>query len=125
MSRCFRNVARLVIAVLLLQVVFAPAHCLAMAAAPAPLEVTLCSPEGARSIHVGADGQEVPAHASDEGFCPGCHGLPQVALPAPSAVAVPVVAMAASPAWHPSATEAPRPPARAPPFAPRAPPAFG
>nr|WP_272876123.1 DUF2946 family protein [Neoroseomonas soli] len=110
---------------MLLQVVLAPAHCLAMATVPAALETVLCSPDGMRTIHLGPDGQEMSGHAPDEGFCPGCHGLPQVVLPEPLAVALPVMTVATGPAWHPAAPEALPPPARGPPSGPRAPPAFG
>lgn len=124
MTRSFRPVARLVAAILLIQVVLAPAHCLAMAPAPGGMETVICSPDGARSLHLGPDGREVPAHESAAGFCAACPALPQMALPAPSALPAPAW-IAAGPAWHAAAPESLPPPARGPPFAPRAPPAFG
>lgn len=124
MRRLPRLVARLLAAVLFVQVVAAPAHCLAMASAPAGLAAVICSTEGARTIHLGPDGQEMPAHDAGPGFCPACHALPQVTLP--SAPVPPAPAWAgAVPAWTPTVAETLPPPARAPPFAPRAPPAFG
>lgn len=120
----FAPIARLIATILFLQVVLAPAHCLAMATAPAGLDAVICSAEGARTLHLGPDGQEMPASLADEGFCPGCHGLPQVVLPARLAAPLPVRAELGT-AWHPTAPEAVPPPARGPPFAPRGPPAFG
>lgn len=122
MARPFRPIARLIAAILLLQVVLAPAHCLAMGATPAGLETVICSPDGMRTLHLGPDGQEAPV--ADEGFCPGCHAVPQVAVPAAPALAQPI-ALQEGPAWHAAAAETLPPPARGPPFAPRAPPAFG
>ncbi|WP_137126954.1 DUF2946 family protein [Roseomonas sp. HF4] len=124
MRRLPRLVARLVAAVLFVQVVAAPAHCLALVSAPAGLAAVICSAEGARTVHLGPDGQEMPAHEAGRGFCPACHALPQVTLPAPPAPPAPAWA-ASGRAWNPTAAEALPPPARAPPFAPRAPPAFG
>ena len=122
MARPFRPVARLIAVILLLQVVLAPAHCLAMAATPAGLEAVICSPDGVRTLHLGPDGQQAPV--ADEGFCPGCHAVPQVGLPPAPAIALPI-ALHGGPAWHVAAAEALPPPARGPPFAPRAPPALG
>ena len=122
MARPFHPVARLIAAILLLQVVLAPAHCLVMAATPAGLAAVICSPDGTRTLHLGPDGQEAPV--ADEGFCPGCHAVPQVALPAAPAVAQPI-ALQEGPAWYAAAAEALPPPPRGPPFAPRAPPALG
>jgi hypothetical protein len=119
-----RPVLRLIAAVLLLQSVLAPAHCLAMAAPPAGLQAVICSPDGTRLVHLGPDGQEAPAHGAADGFCAACGALPQVALPAPPRLPAPGGA-ATAPAWHAAAPAALPPPARGPPFAPRAPPAFG
>lgn len=119
-----RFLSRLVAAVLLVQTVLAPVHCLAMAAAPAGQETVVCSFGGTRTIHVGPDGQEVPAHDAGAGACLACPALPQAAalappaLPAPAWVAVPFT-------WHMLAPELLPPAARAPPFSPRAPPTFG
>ena len=124
MHRIPRFLARLVAAVLLLQVVLAPAHCLAMAAAPAGLAAVICAPDGLRTIHLGPDGQEMPAHEATEGFCPACHGVPQAALAGPPAPSAPVLAWMPA-AWTAIPEGSPPPPVRAPPFAPRAPPTFG
>jgi hypothetical protein len=114
---------RLVAAVLLLQVAMAPAHCLAMAAAPAGMEAVICSAEGTRTIHLGPDGQEMPAHDAGQGFCAACPALPHAVMPTPPAVPPPAWVVTAG--WGASPSVAPPPPARAPPFASRAPPAFG
>ncbi|WP_198369562.1 DUF2946 family protein [Roseomonas rosulenta] len=117
-----RSIARLILAVLLVQVVLAPAHCLAMAATPAGLLTVLCSPAGVeRTILVGPDGHALPE--PDAGVCVVCTALPQAVMPPPPAV--PALAWAGGrPAWHVAGAETLPPPARAPPFAPRAPPAF-
>jgi hypothetical protein len=115
--------ARLIAFALLLQAGLAPAHCLARAAGPAGMETVICSADGMRSLHLGPDGQEVPAQDAGQGVCLACPALPQAALPAAPEVAGPAW-VAAGPAWHPAAAEGLPPPARAPPFAPRAPPAF-
>ncbi len=116
--------ARLLAAIVLAQVVLAPAHCLAMAAAPPGFATVLCTAEGYRTIHLGPDGRALPGDGMAPGFCAACHALPDVALPV--APMPPTPAWAARPtAWHVTAPEALGPPARAPPFAPRAPPAFG
>lgn len=122
-TAAFRPVARLIAMVLLLQVVLAPAHCLAMAATPSGLETVICSPDGTRSIHLGPDGQEMPAHDGGPGFCLSCHGVPQAWLPPAPAVAAPAW-IAATIGWQPTPAHALPQAARAPPFAPRAPPAF-
>lgn len=125
MRRLPPPLARLIAVMLLLQAVMAPAHCLAMAATPAGLEAVICSAEGARTLILGADGQEeAPGHGAAAGACLGCPALPQAALPEAPSLAAPAW-VAAGPAWHAGAPEALPPPARAPPFAPRAPPAFG
>jgi hypothetical protein len=123
-NRLSRSLARLVAAILLLQVALAPAHCLAMAGTPAGMAAVICSPDGTRMVHLGPDGQELPAQDMAEGFCPACAALPQVALPAPSSAPAPGGGVIA-PAWHAAVPPVPPPPARGPPFAPRAPPAFG
>lgn len=119
-----RPLLRLVAAVLLLQAVMAPAHCLATAAAPAGLEAVICSADGMRTVHLGPAGQELPDAHDDSGFCAACPIPPQAMLPEPPALPSPAWA-GALPAWHAAAPSALPPPARGPPFAPRAPPAFG
>jgi hypothetical protein len=123
-ARLTRPLLRLVAAVLLLQAVIAPAHCLAMAAAPAGLEVVICSTEGMRTVHLGPDGQEKPAGHEEAGFCAACPVPPHAVLPDPPAA--PRAAWTGeSPAWHAATPAALPPPARGPPFASRAPPSFG
>lgn len=119
-----RSIARLIVAILLVQVALAPAHCLAMASTPAGLLAVLCSPSGeTRSIMVGPDGHAMPEPDGGAGACVVCTGLPQAALPEPPAV--PAFAwLGGARAWHVAGAETLPPPARAPPFAPRAPPAF-
>jgi len=119
----FRPVARLICAILLMQVVLAPAHCLAMAATPAGIEAVICSPDGSRTILVDPEGQEVPAHEATAGFCAACANLPQVALPEPPLPPRPAWVSTAA-LWQPADARTLPSPARAPPFAPRAPPAF-
>lgn len=123
MTTVFRPVARLIAMILLLQVVLAPAHCLAMVTAPAGLEAVICSPEGMRTMHLGPDGQAVPAPEAMNGFCPACHALPETALPAAPVLATPAW-FAAAGGWQPVPVHRLPQTARAPPFAPRAPPAF-
>jgi hypothetical protein len=123
-ARPFRLLPRLIAAVLLLQVVLAPAQCLAMAAVPAGLDAVVCSPEGARTIHIGPDGQEMPAQDAAAGVCAVCAALPQAALPNPPAPPAPAWVPRPAP-WHPGVQDANGPPARGPPFGSRAPPAFG
>jgi hypothetical protein len=124
MRRLPAALMRLVAAVLLVQVVLAPAHCLAAVSLPGGLPAVICGADGARTIHLGPDGQEMPAHGAGLGFCPGCHALPEVVLPPPPALPAPAWTTTRT-AWNPWPAEALPPPPRAPPFAPRAPPAFG
>jgi hypothetical protein len=122
-TAALRPVARLIALVLLLQVVLAPAHCLAMVAAPGGLDTVVCSPDGVRTIHVGPDGQELPAHEATRGFCLACHGLPQTLLP--EAPVTPAAAWSfVGLAWHAAGAETLPPAARAPPYRPTGPPAL-
>jgi len=120
-AHAFRPVARLIAAILLLQVVLAPAHCLAMAVVPAGLEAVLCSPDGARTIHLGPDGQELPAHDTGQGVCVVCAGLSHASLPQPPMTPTPAWSSAGL-AWHAAGAETLLPPARAPPYRPTGPP---
>lgn len=124
MLRFHRPVARLVAMILLLQVVLAPVHCLAMAATPAALEAVLCAPAGTeRTIFVGPDGQEVPAPDSGQGVCVVCTGLPQAALPEPPVSPVPAWVVL-GPTWRGALAETLPPGARGPPYRPTGPPAL-
>ncbi|MEO3474678.1 DUF2946 family protein [Roseomonas sp. CAU 1739] len=123
MTAVFRPVARLIALILFLQVVLAPAHCLAMVTAPAGLETVICSPDGMRTLHVGPDGSAVPAPEATDGFCPACHALPEAVLPAAPIVASPAWTAITS-GWQITPSHGLKQAARAPPFAPRAPPAF-
>lgn len=123
MSIPTRLITRLIAAILLVQVVLAPAHCLAMASVSAGIEAVICSPDGTRTIHVGPDGQEAPVHEASRGFCAACHGLPQVALPEPPPSPTPAWIVSGL-AWHVAAAEALPPAARAPPYRPTGPPAL-
>lgn len=114
---------RLLAAVLLLQSGVAVAHCLRGMGGSEGLVVEICSAEGMRTIRLDANGEPLADHApaAEGGFCPACHGLPAVDLPAPPRLS--------SPAWLGEAVNwamAPgdgwQPPARAPPYATRAPP---
>ncbi|MBR0680803.1 hypothetical protein GXW74_09915 [Roseomonas eburnea] len=121
MPRFLSPVARLIAAVLLLQVLLAPAHCLAMVAAPAGLETVVCAPDGMRTIHVGPDGQEMPAHEASQGFCLACHGLPQAMMPDAPRVTGPAW-IATLVTWHAAQAKTLPPAARAPPYRPTGPP---
>ncbi len=121
MARLTRPLLRLIAAVLLLQTVVAPAHCLAMAAAPAGMEAVICTAEGMRTVHLGPDGQEMPAGHEEGGFCLTCHALPQAAVAGAPVVSEPVRTTTAI-AWRPGATEGLPPEARGPPYRPTGPP---
>nr|WP_249731904.1 DUF2946 family protein [Roseococcus sp. SDR] len=114
---------RLLAAVLLLQSGVAVAHCLRGMGAAGGLIVEICSPDGMRSIRLDANGEPMADHApaAENGFCPACHGLPGVDLPAPPQLSVPAW-LGETIAWAPSSSGTLRPPARAPPYATRAPP---
>ncbi len=114
---------RLLAAVLLLQSGVAVAHCLRGMGAGDGLVVEICSADGLRSIRLDANGEPMADHApaAESGFCPACHGLPAVDLPAPPLVSTPAW-LGDSIAWAPSPIGTLRPPARAPPYATRAPP---
>jgi hypothetical protein len=113
---------RLIAALLLVQTVLAPALCLAHAAS-AGLATIICSPDGDRTVHLGAEGQEMPAPEAMAGFCLACHALPQADTPAAPMLSAPaelgsaIIWLASGDAgWHPAA--------RAPPYEPTGPPAF-
>jgi len=114
-------VLRLLVAVLLLQTVLAPALCLGAArAAPAGLLVEICTADGLRALH--PMGDPAPDGAgSHAGACLACSALPQAAeLPTP---ALPTPAwLALAPAWGGPAMPGPTPAIRGPPGGARAPP---
>jgi hypothetical protein len=114
--------ARLIAALLLVQTVLAPALCLAHVA-NAGLATVICSPDGDRTVHLGTNGEELPAPEAHEGFCLACHALPQADLPAPTLLSTP-----AEPGsvilWFATGDAGWRPSARAPPYDPTGPPAF-
>jgi len=114
--------ARLIAALLLVQTVLAPALCLAHVA-NAGLATVICSPDGDRTVHLGADGQELPAPEAHQGFCLACHALPQADLPA-----APMLFKPAEPGsaiiWFATGDAGWRPASRAPPYDPTGPPTF-
>ena len=114
--------ARLIAALLLVQTVLAPALCLAHAAS-AGLATVICSPDGDRTVHLGADGQELPAPEAHSGFCLACHALPQADIPAGPMLSAPAELSSAI-IWLASGDAGWRPAARAPPYDPTGPPAF-
>ena len=117
-----RPVARLIAMILLLQVVLAPAHCLAMVTSTAVgIDTVICSPDGTRTIHVGPDGKQLPAHEATRGFCVACHGLPQTVLPEAPTTPSPAWTFVGL-AWHAAGAETLPPAARAPPYRPTGPP---
>jgi len=114
--------ARLIAALLLVQTVLAPALCLAHAAS-AGLATVICSPDGDRTVHLGADGQELPAPEAHSGFCLACHALPQADIPAAPMLSAPAE-LGSTIIWLASGDAGWRPAARAPPYDPTGPPAF-
>lgn len=85
--------------------------------------VEICTVEGMRTIRLDAQGEPLPEHAPQSGkaFCPLCHGLPDVLLPAPPGLAGPAW-FSTIVAWRGEGAGHIRPPARAPPYSTRAPP---
>ena len=114
---------RLFAALLFLQSGVAAAHCLRGISAGGGMLIEICSADGMRTIRLDAEGAPAPEAppASASGFCPACHGLPEITLPEPLLFAAP--AWTGEPiAWHAAGTPRLRLPARAPPYATRAPP---
>ena len=114
--------ARLIAALLLVQTVLAPALCLAHVA-NAGMATVICSPDGDRAVHLGADGQELPAPEAHQGFCLACHALLQADLPAAPLLSTPAEPGSAI-VWFATGDAGWRPAARAPPYDPTGPPAF-
>jgi len=114
--------ARLIAALLLVQTVLAPALCLAHVAI-AGLATVICSPDGDRAVHLGADGQELPPPEAHQGFCLACHALPQADLPAAPMLSAPAE-LGSAIIWLASGDAGWRPASRAPPYDPTGPPAF-
>ena len=114
--------ARLIAALLLVQTVLAPALCLAHAAS-AGLATVICSPDGDRTVHLGADGQELPAPEAHGGFCLACHALPQADIPAAPMLSA-QAELSSAIIWLAAGDAGWRPAARAPPYDPTGPPAF-
>lgn len=115
--------SRLLAGLLFLQVVLAPALCLAHAAGLLGGAVEICTAEGIRVVHLPPDGApETPAPAAQhDGFCPVCHALPQMAgldAPVPPSPAW----VLASRDWGAPRLAAPPPAIRGPPSGARAPP---
>lgn len=115
---------RLMAVLLFWQSGVAIAHCLRGLSHGEAIEI--CSIDGVKVIHLDAEGNPLPEQtpASHEGaFCPVCHGMPAVDLPAPPVLAMP--AWTGQPiAWHAAGEARLLPPARAPPYATRAPPSI-
>jgi hypothetical protein len=120
-DRLPRPIARLIALLLLLQAVLAPAHCLAMAAAPAGFAAVICAADGTRTVLVGPDGQELPAPHDSAGACLACPGLPQAAVLDPPALPVPAWTASAI-TWAAAGQRGLPPGARAPPYRPTGPP---
>ena len=113
---------RLIAALLLVQTVLAPALCLAHAAS-AGMATVICSPDGDRTVHLGTNGEELPAPEAHSGFCLACHALPQADLPAAPLLSTPAEPGSAI-MWFAAGDAGWRPAARAPPYDPTGPPAF-
>ncbi len=114
--------ARLIAALLLMQTALTPSLCLARAAS-AGLATVICSPDGDRTVHLGADGQELPAPEAHNGFCLACHALPQAEIPAAPMLSAPAE-LGSAIIWVASGDAGWRPAARAPPYEPTGPPAL-
>ena len=114
--------ARLIAALLLVQTVLAPALCLAHVA-NAGLATVICSPDGDRTVHLGAEGQELPAPEAHQGFCLACHALPQADFPAAPMLSAPAE-LGSAIIWLATGDAGWRPAAHAPPYEPTGPPAF-
>jgi hypothetical protein len=87
------------------------------------MATVICSPDGDRTVHLGAEGQELPAPEAHQGFCLACHALPQSDLPAAPMLSTPAEPGSAI-IWLASGDAGWRPAARAPPYEPTGPPAF-
>lgn len=125
MPRSVLRPLRLILAlVLVLQSSLALAHCLRAAPAGAhhAFLVEVCSAEGTMVVDLGGGADHGTPHDTEHGgFCPGCHGLPQLALPPPAGLVLPFLPQASLP---PLPAQAALPPgARAPPYHPTGPPA--
>jgi hypothetical protein len=114
--------ARLIAALLLVQTVLAPALCLAHAAS-AGMATVICSPDGDRTVHLGTNGEELPAPEAHSGFCLACHALPQADLPTAPMLSTPTEPGSVI-IWFTTGDAGWRPAARAPPYEPTGPPAF-
>ncbi len=114
--------ARLIAALLLVQTVLAPALCLAHAAS-AGMATVICSPDGDRTVHLGTNGEELPAPEAHEGFCLACHALPQADLPVAPLLSTPAE-LGSAIIWFATGDAGWRPAARAPPYEPTGPPTF-
>ena len=113
---------RLLVAVLLLQTVLAPAHCLGRRLGlSGTLTIEICTVDGLRTLHPGPGDPAVPPQAGRDGFCLACHALPHAATP-PVPVLPPPAWVAVGLAWAPSGHPAPPPAIRGPPAGARAPP---
>lgn len=124
-ARSKRLLSCLLALLLFVQTGVAVAHCLRGTAADQPLLAEVCGPEGKRTVALGPGGEplEAPEPDGELGFCPACHGLPQVLLPAPPAAEAALWRLVA-PSWHGHGSSVLLPAARASPYATRAPPAL-
>ncbi len=122
MKRSATFFARLIAALLLVQTVLAPALCLAHVA-NAGMATVICSPDGDRTVHLGTNGEELPAPEAHGGFCLACHALPQADLPAAPMLSTPAEPSGAI-LWFAADDAVWRLGARAPPFDPTGPPAL-
>ncbi|WP_027285176.1 hypothetical protein [Rubritepida flocculans] len=118
LARCFALL-------LLVQSGAALAHCLRGLSPGEGLLADICTPEGKRLLLLGPGGEplEPPEPAAEGGFCPVCHGLPELVPPPPPVRAAPPRLAAPAP-WHGQGEALRLPPGRVAPHAPRAPPAL-
>jgi len=88
--------------------------------------IEICSLDGVKVIHLDDQGNPLPEQApasNESNFCPVCHGLPAIDLPAPPILALPAWTGEAI-AWHGAGAARLLPPVRAPPYSTRAPPSL-
>ena len=87
------------------------------------MATVICSPDGDRTVHLGTNGEELPAPEAHSGFCLACYALPQADLPVAPLLSTPAE-LGSAIIWFATGDAGWRPAARAPPYEPTGPPAF-
>ena len=117
----YRLASRLIVAILLLQTLLAPALCLAGLAADAT-ETVICTAHGLQTVQFHEPGDGEPQGNQHNDFCPALASLSAMpAMPVPALPRPDWFVLAVSWSVTPVGLTAAR--ARAPPFLPRGPPA--